>query len=407
MQNGLARLCGITVILSCLMADALTGMETGMLAPPSESALAPGELIRISGAVKSFGTPEGGRVLALDHVDLTIQNNEFLTLLGPSGCGKTTLLRSIAGFEDLNGGTIELDGRPLGEVPPHKRPFNTVFQSYALFPHLSVEDNVGYGLDVARVARRERDQRVADSLAMVGLSGLGRRKPRQLSGGQQQRVALARAIVNRPRLLLLDEPLSALDRQLRQSMQIELKTLQHTLGITFLYVTHDQEEALVMSDRIAVMSKGTIQQIDTPGAIYHRPANRFVAGFVGVSNILSGRIVSSDGRGSTVQTASGIDVLAMPGGARAGGPVSVLIRPEKMEVRPEGSSDDRPWLPATIQQIVFVGSELHVHAALSDGTKIVALDRRVGAGTDSWSQEQPVQLHYRPSSLHVMADEGG
>jgi spermidine/putrescine transport system ATP-binding protein len=389
------------------MADALTGMETGMLAPPSQSALAPGELIRISGAVKSFGTPEGGRVLALDHVDLTVQNNEFLTLLGPSGCGKTTLLRSIAGFEDLNGGTIELDGRPLGEVPPHKRPFNTVFQSYALFPHLSVEDNVGYGLDVARVARRERDQRVADSLAMVGLSGLGRRKPRQLSGGQQQRVALARAIVNRPRLLLLDEPLSALDRQLRQSMQIELKTLQHTLGITFLYVTHDQEEALVMSDRIAVMSKGTIQQIDTPGAIYHRPANRFVAGFVGVSNILSGRIVSSDGRGSTVQTASGIDVLAMPGGAPAGGPVLVLIRPEKMEVRPEGSSDDRPWLPATIQQVVFVGSELHVHAALSDGTKIVALDRRVGAGTDSWSQEQPVQLHYRPSSLHVMADEGG
>ncbi len=397
----------MTVVLSCLMADALTGMETGMLAPPSQSALAPGELIRISGAVKSFGTPEGGRVLALDHVDLTVQNNEFLTLLGPSGCGKTTLLRSIAGFEDLNGGTIELDGRPLGEVPPHKRPFNTVFQSYALFPHLSVEDNVGYGLDVARVARRERDQRVADSLAMVGLSGLGRRKPRQLSGGQQQRVALARAIVNRPRLLLLDEPLSALDRQLRQSMQIELKTLQHTLGITFLYVTHDQEEALVMSDRIAVMSKGTIQQIDTPGAIYHRPANRFVAGFVGVSNILSGRIVSSDGRGSTVQTASGIDVLAMPGGAPAGGPVLVLIRPEKMEVRPEGSSDDRPWLPATIQQVVFVGSELHVHAALSDGTKIVALDRRVGAGTDSWSQEQPVQLHYRPSSLHVMADEGG
>ena len=378
-----------------------------MIPPPAARASNTGEVIRIDGAVKFFGTPEGGRVFALDRVDLAIRNNEFLTLLGPSGCGKTTLLRSIAGFEDLNGGTIELDGRPLGEVPPHRRPFNTVFQSYALFPHLSVEDNVGYGLDVARVARGERDQRVADSLAMVGLSGLGRRKPRQLSGGQQQRVALARAIVNRPRLLLLDEPLSALDRQLRQSMQIELKTLQHTLGITFLYVTHDQEEALVMSDRIAVMSKGTIQQIDTPGTIYHRPANRFVAGFVGVSNILSGRIVSSDGRGSTVQTASGIDVLAMPGGAPAGGPVSVLIRPEKMEVRPEGSSDDRPWLPATIQQVVFVGSELHVHAALSDGTKIVALDRRAGAGTESWSQEQPVQLHYRPSSLHVMPDEGG
>ena len=376
-----------------------------MLAPPLNTALSPGVLIRIAGAVKSFGTPEGGRVLALDHVDLAIHNNEFLTLLGPSGCGKTTLLRSIAGFEDLNGGTIELDGRPLGDVPPHRRPFNTVFQSYALFPHLTVEDNVGYGLDVARVPRRERDQRVGDALALVGLSGLGRRKPRQLSGGQQQRVALARAIVNRPRLLLLDEPLSALDRQLRQSMQIELKTLQHTLGITFLYVTHDQEEALVMSDRIAVMSKGTIQQIDAPGAIYHHPANRFVASFVGVSNILSGRVAAKDAFGCTVQTATGLCVLAMSSGARTGDSVSVMIRPEKLEVHPEGSSDDRPWLAATIEQVVFVGSELHVHAALADGTKVVALDRRAGAAAHSWMQGQAVRLHYRPSSLHVMAQE--
>ncbi|MDQ3558367.1 MAG: ATP-binding cassette domain-containing protein, partial [Pseudomonadota bacterium] len=239
-----------------------------MLDRPS-TALETGELIGIKSAVKAFATPEGGRVLALDHVDLSIRNNEFLTLLGPSGCGKTTLLRSIAGFEDFTEGAIQLDGRVLGDVPPHKRPFNTVFQSYALFPHLTVENNVGYGLDVARVQRQERNERVAQALALVGLTGLEKRKPRQLSGGQQQRVALARAIVNRPRLLLLDEPLSALDRQLRQSMQIELKNLQHTLGITFLYVTHDQEEALVMSDRIAVMNKGRIQQIDLPSAVYH------------------------------------------------------------------------------------------------------------------------------------------
>src|SRR5688500_1310765 len=320
-------------------------------APPAR-----GEVIRIVDAVKSFAAPEGGRVSALDRVDLTIRHNEFLTLLGPSGCGKTTLLRAIAGFEDLDEGAIRLDGRPLGDVPPHKRPFNTVFQSYALFPHLTVNDNVGYALDVARVPRKERDLRVDEALDLVGLSGLGRRKPRQLSGGQQQRVALARAIVNRPRLLLLDEPLSALDRQLRQSMQIELKNLQHTLGITFLYVTHDQEEALVMSDRIAVMNRGKVQQIDAPIEIYHRPANRFVASFIGVGNILTGRMVRTDSSTSTVETDSGIVLNAGANAASTGDDVSVLIRPEELEVSPAASGDDdRPSLDAAIEQVVFVG----------------------------------------------------
>ncbi|HEX2257962.1 MAG TPA: ABC transporter ATP-binding protein [Afifellaceae bacterium] len=355
--------------------------------------------------MKSFATPEGSRISALDRVDLVIQNNEFLTLLGPSGCGKTTLLRSIAGFEDLDEGAIQLDGRALGDVPPHKRPFNTVFQSYALFPHLSVDDNVGYGLDVARVPRQERNHRVAEALDLVGLSGLGRRKPRQLSGGQQQRVALARAIVNRPRLLLLDEPLSALDRQLRQSMQIELKNLQHTLGITFLYVTHDQEEALVMSDRIAVMNRGKVQQIDTPLEIYHRPANRFVASFIGVSNILSGRMKRSEASATTVETRSGIILRAVGDGGSADQDVSVLIRPEELEVSAVASGDNRPSLEAIIDQVVFVGSELHIHAGLADGTKIVALDRRAAASTADWSAGQPVRLYYQPESLHVIPEE--
>jgi len=374
-----------------------------MLDRPS-TALETGELIGIKSAVKAFATPEGGRVLALDHVDLSIRNNEFLTLLGPSGCGKTTLLRSIAGFEDFTEGAIQLDGRVLGDVPPHKRPFNTVFQSYALFPHLTVENNVGYGLDVARVQRQERNERVAQALALVGLTGLEKRKPRQLSGGQQQRVALARAIVNRPRLLLLDEPLSALDRQLRQSMQIELKNLQHTLGITFLYVTHDQEEALVMSDRIAVMNKGRIQQIDLPSAVYHRPANRFVAAFIGVSNILTGRVAASGAAGVTIETDGKDSLLAAAGSAGIGERVSILIRPERFEVQSEGSGDNRPWLAARVEQVVFVGSELHVHAALSDGSKVVALDRRSHANPGNWSPGQGVRLFYDPSLVHVMAE---
>ncbi|HWT31234.1 MAG TPA: ABC transporter ATP-binding protein [Propylenella sp.] len=366
--------------------------------------LSTGEVIRIAGAVKSFATPEGGRVYALDRVELAIRNNEFLTLLGPSGCGKTTLLRSIAGFEDLNEGVIELDGHALGEVPPHRRPFNTVFQSYALFPHLTVDGNVGYGLDVARVQRKERDQRVGQALELVGLSGLGRRKPRQLSGGQQQRVALARAIVNRPRLLLLDEPLSALDRQLRQSMQIELKNLQHTLGITFLYVTHDQEEALVMSDRIAVMNRGKVQQIDTPIEIYRRPANRFVASFIGVSNILSGTL-TRNGSTARVLTPTGIVLNVETNPPDADGEVSVLIRPEDLEVAAGQEGDNRPWLAASLDQVVFVGSELHIHAALSDGMKIVALDRRARASIAQWTPGQAVRLYYQPSSLHVMPAE--
>ena len=229
------------------------------------------KLIEIISANKQFKTPEGGNVIALDNVSLDVKENEFITLLGPSGCGKTTLLRSISGFEELDSGDILIDSQKMTNVPPYKRPVNTVFQNYALFPHLNIEKNIGYGLDVTKCEKNERNKRVNETLALVGLSGYEKRKPYQLSGGQQQRVALARAIINRPKILLLDEPLSALDRKLRQSMQLELKNIQNELGIAFIFVTHDQEEALTMSDKIIVMNQGKIIQKGTPTQIYDNP----------------------------------------------------------------------------------------------------------------------------------------
>jgi putative spermidine/putrescine transport system ATP-binding protein len=237
--------------------------------------------LRLTGVSKRYGA-----VVAVDAIDLTIQDGDFFTLLGPSGSGKTTLLRLIAGFERPDQGRIELGGRDVTWVPPYGRDTNTVFQDYALFPHMSVSENIGYGLGIKRVAREERKNRVGQALAMVRLSGLGGRRPSQLSGGQRQRVALARAIVNQPEVLLLDEPLGALDLKLRQEMQVELKRIQREVGITFVYVTHDQEEALTMSDRVAVLARGKIQQIGSPIDLYERPANEFVAGFIGVSNLI-------------------------------------------------------------------------------------------------------------------------
>jgi spermidine/putrescine transport system ATP-binding protein len=364
------------------------------------------DLIRIASAERTFRTPEGSAVSALDRVDLTIRNNEFLTLLGPSGCGKTTLLRAIAGFEDLDGGDIRLDGTSLAGVPAYRRPFNTVFQSYALFPHLSVADNVGYGLDVKHLPRAERDQRVADALKLVGLDGFERRKPKQLSGGQQQRVALARALVNRPRLLLLDEPLSALDRNLRQAMQIELKTLQHEVGISFLVVTHDQEEALVMSDRIAVMNRGRIQQIGTPGEIYDTPANRFVAGFIGVSNVFSGSAVRKDGRQCTVRTESGVELFAEGQGIEIGARVDFMLRPEQLRIGTGADGIDGPALDAVVERLVFIGADLQVHARLPDGAPVKALARHQrSASNAALGPGSPVRLGYDPALVHLMTAE--
>src|SRR6188474_1155878 len=231
-----------------------------------------------------------GDVLAVDNLNLDIASGEFFTLLGPSGCGKTTTLRMIAGFEQPSAGEIRIEGEGVAGLPPHKRPTNTVFQSYALFPHLSVEDNVAFGLKRKKVPREEIRRRVAAELERVGLAGEAKRRPAQLSGGQQQRVALARALVNLPKVLLLDEPLGALDLKLRKGLQVELKRIQREVGITFVYVTHDQEEALTMSDRMAVMNRGVIEQVDTPETVYARPSTTFVAGFIGVSNLMPGTV---------------------------------------------------------------------------------------------------------------------
>ncbi len=255
-----------------------------------------------------------GDFTAVRGMDLDIPQGQFFTMLGPSGCGKTTTLRMIAGFEEPSEGTVLLDGEDVTGQPPFRRPTNTVFQSYALFPHLSVERNVSFGLQRQRVAKEEVNRRVAEELERVGLAREAKRKPRQLSGGQQQRVALARALVNRPAVLLLDEPLGALDLKLRKQLQIELKRIQKDVGITFIYVTHDQEEALTMSDSIAVMNRGVIEQLDNPEEIYERPSTTFVAGFIGVSNLMPGEVVSSGAGAAELRLDAGPTVRAGAGG---------------------------------------------------------------------------------------------
>jgi putative spermidine/putrescine transport system ATP-binding protein len=296
--------------------------------------------IRLSGLRKSYG-----EVTALDGVDLTINSGEFFTMLGPSGSGKTTLLRVIAGFERPDAGTVELQGEDVTTRPPYDRDVNTVFQDYALFPHMSVADNVEYGLRIHKVDRSTRRTRALDTLAMVGLEGLGKRKPAELSGGQRQRVALARAIVNEPAVLLLDEPLGALDLKLRQGMQLELKRIQREVGITFVYVTHDQEEALTMSDRVAVFNNGRIEQVGSPVDIYDQPTTGFVAGFVGVSNL-----IERDGR-------------------------HLAIRPERIELLPAGSAAPPGAVaePGAITDVVFLGMMTRYTVALDAGGTLIAV----------------------------------
>jgi spermidine/putrescine transport system ATP-binding protein/putrescine transport system ATP-binding protein len=288
-----------------------------------------------------------GDVVALDSVSIDIAANEFFALLGPSGCGKTTLLRSIAGFEQPDDGAVLLAGQDLLSSPPNRRPVNLMFQSYALFPHMSVERNVAYGLEREKLPRAEVRRRVGDVLETVGLTPLASRRPQQLSGGQRQRVALARAIVKRPRLLLLDEPLSALDRKVRGEMQLELKRLQHEVGITFVVVTHDQEEAMSMADRIAVMAEGRVQQVAGPVDLYRRPVNRFVADFIGVSNLLRGRL---DGRRFVSE-----ELGPLPGPATGdAGPGSYLVvRPEDVQVVPEAGAEAS--VSGTVADVQFKG----------------------------------------------------
>ena len=325
-------------------------------------------MLEIGNVEKVFGQGTGA-FRALTEISLEIRTNEFFTLLGPSGCGKTTLLRMIAGFEHPTSGMIKLDGEDIAAKPPFQRPVNTVFQNYALFPHMSVAGNIAFGLEMLGRPKGEVAATVGDMLRLVRMEELKDRKTSQISGGQQQRVALARALAPRPKVLLLDEPLSALDLKLRKEMQIELKRLQHETGITFVFVTHDQEEALTMSDRIAVMSAGHVLQVGTPRQIYDHPANRFVANFIGDTNFLEGRIVSRGAGGARVELASKAMIEAsLPDGATTADVVTLVVRPEHARLVPGAGQG---VLDGVIDNVVYFGTDTHVHLNVDGGAAFI------------------------------------
>jgi spermidine/putrescine transport system ATP-binding protein len=324
--------------------------------------------VELRDVVKRFITPEGNEMAAVDHVTMQIKNGEFFSMLGSSGCGKTTSLRMVAGFEWTTEGEVFIEGKAMGHTPPFQRKVNTVFQSYALFQHMTVYQNLAFGLEMEGAKEDEIKKRVGRALEMVQLTGMDRRKPKQLSGGQQQRVALARALVKTPDVLLLDEPLGALDLKLRKEMQLELKALQQQLGITFIYVTHDQEEALTMSDRIAVMSKGKIQQLGTPVEIYERPTNKFVADFIGESNFLEGKVKSISKREASVFIPSlNAELIGMPisEGIVKGEEVIVSIRPEKIHIA-EKDAFNQNMFRATVTNTVYIGVDTKVFVDAHD-----------------------------------------
>ena len=325
-------------------------------------------IISIRDITKRFGTT----VTAVDDVSLDIREGEFFALLGPSGCGKTTLLRMIAGFEIPSEGQILIDGEDISDTPPNRRPVNMVFQSYAVFPHMTVFDNVAYGLKVTGTPRSEITGRVEEALELVKLGGYGDRKPDQLSGGQRQRVALARALVKRPKVLLLDEPLSALDAKLREAMQLELVRLQHAVGITFIIVTHDQNEALSMANRIAVMEAGKVRQIAGPAELYEYPNCRFVADFIGKMNLFEGNVAGLDGDRLLVEVA-GLGRLGLTAGDnKASGDVGIAVRPEKVRLGPDKPDGDLVALHGRVSEIAYYGDSSHVFVTDDDGRSITA-----------------------------------
>ena len=335
-------------------------------------------------------------VVAVDALDLDIADGEFFALLGPSGCGKTTTLRMIAGLEIPSAGSLKIHGDEIGTLPPNKRPVNTVFQNYALFPHMSVADNVGFGLKMQKVPKADIAGRVAEAIALVRLQGMENRRPSQLSGGQQQRVALARALVNRPKVLLLDEPLAALDLKLRQGMQLELKSLQREVGITFVFVTHDQEEALSMADRIGVMGDGKLLQVGAPEEIYDAPVDRFVADFIGRSNFLPGTIESAD----TVCLANGVRIAIATDGS-PGDHVAISLRPERVSISERGlAPDDRPVLDGTVSAVTFLGSSIVYQVTLDWMTVEVRSENRPNVQRRDVGDE--VTLWWRDDAVAVV-----
>ncbi len=345
-----------------------------------------------------------GHFRAVNDVSLKIASNEFFTLLGPSGCGKTTLLRMLAGFEMPTDGKILLDGEDISLLPPNKRPINTVFQNYALFPHMTVAENIGFGLKMLGRSKAETEKVTQDMLRLVQLEARGKHLVTQLSGGQQQRVALARALAPQPKVLLLDEPLSALDLKLRKSMQIELKRLQMETGITFVFVTHDQEEALTMSDRIAVMSEGRVRQVGAPADIYDRPADRFVADFIGETNFLDAEVVSiGDGQGhGRVRLSSGKEISASftPGTAPSG-KVTIVIRPEHARLAPLSAEAD---LAGTIHNIVYLGTDTHLHVTLDDGSAFTVRQQNARSGPCGFATGERAGIHVSEDVAQILRD---
>ncbi len=352
------------------------------------------------GVTKIFKGQGHDEVRALDSVSVAIKENEFFTLLGPSGCGKTTLLRLIAGFDFPTDGQILLYGDDIAVLPPYKRPVNTVFQNYALFPHMTVAQNIGFGLEMLGKPKAEIDARVSEMLKLVRMEALAQRRTSQISGGQQQRVALARALAPRPKVLLLDEPLSALDYKLRKDMQIELKRLQLETGITFIFVTHDQEEALTMSDRIAVMSEGKILQIGCPRDIYDRPTDVFVANFIGETNLLEGTVQKLNAQHAAVRLKAGMDVAAsLPDDYQPQGNVTVVVRPEHAKLVPATAQNA---LKAILENIVFFGTDTHFHTRLKDGSSFILRQQNVVGGAANYSVGQTVGISVAAGAARVL-----
>jgi spermidine/putrescine transport system ATP-binding protein len=349
--------------------------------------------VELEGVTKRFGG-----LAAVDDLTLRIGRGEFFSLLGPSGCGKTTTLRLIAGFEQPTAGAVRLDGADVARVPPYRRHVNTVFQSYALFEHLDVAENVAFGLRRRKVPKPEIAQRVGEALELVALGGRARDRPSQLSGGMRQRVALARALVNRPSVLLLDEPLGALDLQLRKQMQVELKRIQREVGITFVYVTHDQEEALAMSDRIAVMCDGEIQQLGAPEEVYEHPGKAFVAGFIGISNLLPATVEDGGVRLST----GALVPAPVPTGLPAGTEVQLSVRPEKLLV--DALEDGMASVEGTIAERVYMGTTTQLIVELAPGARLVALEQNTARARadDRWELGDRVRIGWHPEHGQVL-----